>query len=152
MSGAIVPIEPSSAVCKGSEKGISNSPIHFFEADAQETHSWKPSKAGHFKVNYDGAIFKEQGKAGIGVVMNSRGHPQLRWSSAGLPFTTNSSAYHSSTGGSIGGAESSRIFPWNWYRSSHHRGWFRSYLQRSNRPRTFPCSTRTSYLWYFVVC
>ena len=40
----------------------------------QKHTKWKPSDVGSFKVNYDGAIFKEQGRAGISVVIcNSEG-------------------------------------------------------------------------------
>lgn len=35
---------------------------------------WKPPDVDRFKVNYDGATFNEQGKAGIGIVIcNSEG-------------------------------------------------------------------------------
>lgn len=30
---------------------------------------WKPPTSPHYKINFDGAIFKEQGAAGLGVVI-----------------------------------------------------------------------------------
>ena len=36
----------------------------------KHTH-WKPPDFGQFKVNYDGAIFREQGRAGIGLVIRN---------------------------------------------------------------------------------
>ena len=49
---------------------------------------WKPPKAKHFKVNYDRAIFKEQGKAGIGVVIRNSDGAVLASLSQQIPLPT----------------------------------------------------------------
>ena len=49
---------------------------------------WKPPEAGHFKVNYDRAIFKEQGKAGIGVVIRNSDGAVLASLSQQIPLPT----------------------------------------------------------------
>ena len=49
---------------------------------------WKPPKAGQFKVNYDGAIFREQGRAGIGVVIRNSDGAVLASLSQQIPLPT----------------------------------------------------------------
>ena len=49
---------------------------------------WKPPEAGQFKVNYDGAIFREQGRAGIGVVIRNSDGAVLASLSQQIPLPT----------------------------------------------------------------
>ena len=53
----------------------------------KHTH-WKPPEAGLFKVNYDGAIFKEQGRVGIGVVICNSDGAVLASLSQQIPLPT----------------------------------------------------------------
>ena len=49
---------------------------------------WKPPEAGQFKVNYDGAVFREQGRAGIGVVIRNSDGAVLAFLSQQIPLPT----------------------------------------------------------------
>ena len=53
----------------------------------KHTH-WKPPDFGQFKVNYDGAIFREQGRAGIGVVIRNSDGAVLASLSQQIPLPT----------------------------------------------------------------
>ena len=47
---------------------------------------WKPPDVDSFKVNYDGATFNEQGKAGIGVVIRNSEGPVMASLSQQVPL------------------------------------------------------------------
>ena len=49
---------------------------------------WKPPDFGQFKVNYDGAVFREQGRAGIGVVIRNLDGAVLASLSQQIPLPT----------------------------------------------------------------
>ena len=49
---------------------------------------WKPPDFGQFKVNYDGAVFREQGRAGIGVVIRNSDGAVLASLSQQMPLPT----------------------------------------------------------------
>ena len=49
---------------------------------------WKPPDFGQFKVNYDGAVFREQGRAGIGVVIHNSDGAVLASLSQQIPLPT----------------------------------------------------------------
>ena len=53
----------------------------------KHTH-WKPPDFGQFKVNYDGAIFREQGRAGIGLVIRNSDGAVLASLSQQIPLPT----------------------------------------------------------------
>lgn len=69
--------EPGPASLKGTKIGISTPPRSHTKAAGLQHRKhtrWKPPDFDSFKVNYDGATFNEQGKAGIVVVIrNSEG-------------------------------------------------------------------------------
>ena len=59
---------------KGEEKGVPMPSTNNSKDAASESYQMEASGKGHLQVNYDGAIFEQQGKAGLDVVIqNSNG-------------------------------------------------------------------------------
>ena len=44
------------------------------QSNSTEITKWKPPKEGRYRVNYDGAVFKDNNEAGLGaIIKNHRG-------------------------------------------------------------------------------
>lgn len=72
--GSCLPPEPNSKPIKGEASQIPRCLANHSKADTQETCSLETTNADEVKVNYDGAIFSEEGRAGLRVVIrNSEG-------------------------------------------------------------------------------
>ena len=66
-----MPIRSDSTVGKGKEKGVQSLHLATLKMQHQKHTRWKPLDWEFYKVNYDGADFAEQGRAGLGVIIRN---------------------------------------------------------------------------------
>ena len=59
----------SDPTIEGKEKGVQSLHLATLKMQHRKHTRWKPPNREFYKVNYDGAVFAEQGRVGLGVII-----------------------------------------------------------------------------------